>query len=805
MIRVAQIGMFAPIPIIGLIWGELEIVVYVKTNQQRHKNEEYVKGWSVFVRVNHNSAIYKSLSAYNARNISYSHKLIKINQAVHQDNELANNANLLYLKTNSISAIFFIKLGQGGIEVYQHKIIKYLSQGGEMGNINNLDAIFKPGSVALVGASATAGKLGYDVLYNLINAGFSGPIYPINPKIDQILGLTVYKSVKDIPTPPDLAVILIPAKAVSGAIQQCGEAGIKAAVVITGGFAEAGEEGGKLQEELTSTARKYGVRVVGPNCQGVNNPHHNLCASWPLLTQKGRMAFISQSGTVGAALMDWASEDKLGVSVFVSLGNRADVDESDAIRYFNQDPNTRVISLYIEGVKRPEYFLESLVQAKKPIVVLKSGRTLKGRAAAESHTKSLAGTDAVYDAIFKKYKVHRADTLEELYDYSKALAYMVKPKGKRLLNITSSGGSAILAIDAAEKLGFELPQPSQAMKEKLTAILPAHCHVGNPIDLTGDAIFDPTLYSRVIENARGEYDTMVVIFGDPIRGASQLVTPGESEVVVFLGGADVEREERVLIHQRNIPVFPTPERGLKAFYQLFRFDAVSEKVESPLVAESSLRLLPADEAVNLAKKYGIPAVAASVAKNSEEAVRLAKDVGFPVVLKVVSPDISHKSDVGGVRLGVSSDEEVLRAFDDILSNVKSKAPAAKIEGVTVSPMAKSGGLEVIAGIITDPQYGHVLMFGMGGIFAEVYRDVQFCMLPATEDELMQVMKEVKGYPLLTGIRGQASKDQAALLELLKSLALMVKENPMLDQVELNPILVYEKGVVAVDVRIYTRS
>jgi acyl-CoA synthetase (NDP forming) len=671
--------------------------------------------------------------------------------------------------------------------------------------IKQLDAIYKPKSVAVIGASPTAGKIGYDVLYNLIHAGFAGPIYPVNPKADQILGLQVYKQISDISPSPDLAVVIIPSKAVPGAIDQCGRAGVKAAVVITGGFAEAGQDGAKLQEELADTARRYGIRVVGPNCQGVNNPHHNLCASWPLLTMKGRMAFISQSGTVGAALMDWASEEHIGVSVFVSLGNRADVDEADCIRYFNHDPHTRVIALYIEGVKRPADFQSALAAATKPVVILKSGRTPRGRIAAESHTKSLAGVDAVYDAIFKKYNVHRADTIEELYDYAKALAHMSKPPGRRLLNITSSGGAAIIAIDQAEKLGFETPTPSSALKERLRAILPAHCAVDNPIDLTGDVIGDPTLYTKVIDAARADYDTMVIIFGDPISGASKIVTPDASELVIFLGGADVEREERLLIHERGIPVFPAPERGLKALYQFFRFDSRPISPSSPHASTSGLHLLPAGESLALLDKAGIPAVAALLASSPEEAVALARDVAAPVALKIASADIAHKSDVGGVRLNLSTDEEVHTAYREIMAGAASRAPNARLEGVTVSPMARPGGMEVIVGVFTDTQYGPTLMFGLGGIFTEIYKDVQFCLLPASEEELWQTIRSVTGYPLLAGVRGQPPRDQAALVEVMKGVSRLAVSNPDLDQIDLNPVLVYEQGVSVVDVRIFRRS
>jgi len=673
-----------------------------------------------------------------------------------------------------------------------------------MQSVNDLDAIFKPKSIAVIGASPTAGKLGYDVTYNLIHAGFTGPIYPVNPKADQILGLTTYKQIGDITPPPDLAVVIIPAKAVPGTIDQCGLAGVKAAVVITGGFAEAGEDGAKLQEELANAARRNGVRVIGPNCQGVNNPHHNLCASWPLLTKKGGMAFISQSGTVGAALMDWASEEHIGVSVFVSLGNRADVDEADCIRYFNQDPHTKVIALYIEGVKRPVDFQKALASATKPVVILKSGRTPRGRVAAESHTKSLAGVDAVYDAIFKKYRVHRADTIEELYDFAKILAHMSKPPGKRLLNITSSGGSAILAIDQAEKLGFESPTPSADLKKRLRAILPAHCAVDNPIDLTGDVIGDPTLYSKVIDAARADYDTMVIIFGDPIPGASTMVTPGASELIIFLGGAEVERKERPLIHERGIPVFPTPERGLKALYQFFRFDSRPSPPSLPHASTSGLQLLPADEAAVLLDGAGIPATAAAMATSSDDAIRLARGFAVPVALKIASPDIAHKSDVGGVRLNLSTDEEIQVAYREIMAGAASRAPQAKIEGVTVSPMARPDGSEVIVGVFTDPQYGPTMMFGLGGIFTEIFKDVQFCLLPASEEELWQTIRSITGYPVLAGIRGQVPKDLKALIEVMKGVSQIVIDNPQLDQIDLNPVLVYEQGVLVVDARIFRR-
>jgi len=304
-----------------------------------------------------------------------------------------------------------------------------------------LDAILRPRSVAVIGASTSPEKLGHEILRNILDSGFDGPVYPINPKAKTILDLPVYASVKEIETPPDLAVVIIPARFVPQAVQECGEAGIKGAVIITGGFAEAGPEGEELQQQIVEAAQRTGIRVVGPNCQGVNNPHLPLCASWPLLTMPGKIAVISQSGTVGAAMMDWLTEEKLGTASFVSMGNRADVDETDLIAYFNQDADTAVIAAYIEGIKRPEPFKQVVAGLQKPLVVLKSGRTPKGKVAAESHTKSLAGADAIYDALLSRQNVCRAYTIEEFYDFAKAFAYLTPPKGNRILFITTSGGA----------------------------------------------------------------------------------------------------------------------------------------------------------------------------------------------------------------------------------------------------------------------------------------------------------------------------------------------------------------------------
>jgi acyl-CoA synthetase (NDP forming) len=670
----------------------------------------------------------------------------------------------------------------------------------------SLNPIFKPQSVAVVGASTAPGKLGHDILANLKNGGFPGPLYPINPKADEILGLKVYKAISDTPAAPELAVVVIPAKIVAPTLEQCAEKGVKAAIVITGGFAEAGPDGERLQDDLAQVVRTTGIRVIGPNCQGVNMPYEHMCASWPLITTKGRIAFASQSGTVGAAFLDMAAAEHLGVSGFVSLGNRVDVDEAEVLMYFNQDPNTQVIALYLEGVKRASYFLDALREAEKPVVILKAGRTTQGSRAAESHTKSMAGTDAIYEALFRKYRVYRADTLEELFDFAKALAYLPKPKGRKLMITTSSGGAAILAIDEAEKNGLTVPAPGPILQERLREMLPAHCAVGNPVDLTGDAISAPDLYKQVMDKTRDDYDTQVAIFGDPIPGAFRQVTPGAGELVVFLGGAEVEREERQKFYEAGIPVFPTPERGVRAMAQFFRFEP--QPAPAPgrpkLAVPEGLRLLPPPEAAALMAKAGIPAAAAPLAIDADQAVQLAQQFSYPVAMKIASPMIAHKTDMGGVYLGLENDDEVRQAYREIMEATELYEGLVTIEGVSISPMAKPGGLEIILGTITDPQYGPTLMFGLGGINTEIYQDVAFCILPATAAELEDLLKKIKGHPLLTGYRGQPPRDTQALLAAMQALAIFAEKHPELDQIELNPLLLYEKGLFAVDVRIFSR-
>jgi acyl-CoA synthetase (NDP forming) len=665
---------------------------------------------------------------------------------------------------------------------------------------NSLQALFRPDRLAVIGASSRPEKMGFQILKNILDAGFGGPVIPVNPKGETILGVPSVKSIQEIPSGTDLAVVIIPAPSVPGAILQLGERRVRAAIVITGGFAESGPEGARLQEAVAQNGLRCGIRIVGPNCQGVNYPYHGLCASWPLIKQKGEMAIASQSGTVGAALADWASQEKLGFSAFVSMGNRIDVDEADLIEFFASDPNTKVITLYIEGVKDARKFLAAVQKCQKPIVIFKAGRTEQGRKAAESHTRSLAGKDEVYDAVFRQLKIHRADSLEELYDYSKALAYVPAPAGPRMLIVTSSGGSAIIATDVAEENGFRVSPLPVPLASRLRELLPPHCIVGNPLDLTGDT--DAERYARVLAPSREHYDVVMTIFGDPIPGASEILEPGGPELVAYLGGADVERSERLLLHEKKIAVFPTPERAVKALscharFARERFPRTTEASPAAASPSGGKALSPADS-LSFLEREGIPIVSSRQAGLVADAVAAARQIGYPVAVKMNSPDVTHKSDVGGVILNVTDEAGVRKAFGDLAAIARRLG--AREGGVLVSGMAVSGQ-EIIVGVTRDLQFGHAVMFGLGGTLVEVLRDVSFRIVPFSEKDAAEMIDETRGAKLLRGVRGGRPADVVALRRLLVQISDLVSRHREIEEMDLNPVIVHEKGLTVVDARV----
>jgi acetyl coenzyme A synthetase (ADP forming)-like protein len=435
--------------------------------------------------------------------------------------------------------------------------------------MGSLDAIFNARSVAVVGASASPDKTGHIILKNILDGGYSGSLYPVNPRAETILGLTCYPSLSAIPGGLDLVVVVVPAKLVPGVIDEGGRKGIKGAVVISGGFGEIGN--GELEDQVKAAAARYGVRVIGPNCQGFNYTPNRLCASWPLVKSGGPIAVISQSGTVGAAIEMWAEQEEIGVSGFVALGNKCDVNELDLVEFFAGDPNTKVIALYIEGIRDGQGFMKLMrsVSGRKPVVVLKPGKTEKGKKAVASHTHSIAGSDEVFQGVCRQLRITRASDVAELYDFSKALGYLKRPKGRKMLVVTSSGGCGILATDTAEQSGIEVAELDGRTKEELKKVLPETCVIGNPLDLTGDA--NAERYGAAVETAArtAGADFFLLIFGDPIPGACEIVqglrgTIPQEIVVCYLGGGETEKREVLKMHRGGIPVFPTPERAVKA-------------------------------------------------------------------------------------------------------------------------------------------------------------------------------------------------------------------------------------------------
>ncbi|MCE5333646.1 MAG: acetate--CoA ligase family protein [Desulfobacteraceae bacterium] len=663
---------------------------------------------------------------------------------------------------------------------------------------SKLGFFFNPASIAVIGASDNPSKYGHEILKNLVQGGYPGALYPINPKTERILGVKCLKSLKEAPGPIDLAVVVIPARIVADAIRECGEAGVKGAVVISGGFSEAGPEGEELQKRIASVAAEHGVRLIGPNCQGLNNPYHQMCATWPLLTRKGRVAVVSQSGTVGAAMLDWFSEEGLGVSGFAGLGNRADIHEVDLIEHFEADSNTKVIAAYLEGVKDPARFQKTLESLTKPLVILKSGRTPRGRVAAESHTKSLAGADAIYSSLLRRHGVCRAENFEELYDFSKAFAYLKPPTGNRIVFITTSGGAAILATDTAEREGIETAPLPAELADDLKTVVPGHAIRSNPLDLTGDAT--SKMFREVMDRARPFYDTLGVIFGDPVPNVADSVTPGANELVVFLGGGDVERVEKRKMHEKGVPVFPTPERAIKALSQLVPRKSKGAAASFTIPEASGRSQMGTYECFEFLESKGFECILTRPADSPGKAVHLAHRMGFPVAMKVDSPDILHKSDCGGVRLNIQSAQALRAAYKKMMEDVRAHCPAARVPGVVVSAMA-TPGLELLLGMSRDPQFGPVIMFGLGGLTVELLRDISMRLLPLTRDEAAAMLREIKAAPLLKGFRGHPPIDEAAVVDGLLGLSAIAEEHPEIVEIDLNPVLAYSEGMVVVDARI----
>lgn len=696
-----------------------------------------------------------------------------------------------------------------------------------------LEKFFEPRSVAVIGASREAGKIGNDVLRNLIQYGYKGKLYPINPKSDEIMGLPCYKSVKDVPGEVDQAVICIPAKFALEAVRDCAAKKVPAIVIITAGFKEMGREGAELERQVVEVAAQSGMRIVGPNCLGIINTATSLNASFAAgMPERGDIAFLSQSGAFGTAVLDWAIGEKIGFSKFVSVGNKADVDETSLLEAIGGDHDTKVLLGYIESVQHgPEFMkIARSVTRRKPVVLFKSGNTAAGAKAASSHTGALAGSDKAYVAAFSQTGILRAEQVVDMFDWGLAFSYQHGIKGPNVALVTNAGGPGIIATDAIEKSRLKMAPLAKETVEDLRKRLPPAANFYNPIDVLGDAKADR--YDFAIRAALKDpnVDGVIVVLTpqtstEPLPTAEALVKAagefGKPVVAAFMGGPASAEGFRYLMRNR-VPCFPFPERAVSAMNALYRQrlwldtpvgEAPVFKVNRDAVAKIFKQLRAAGrtqlgeiEAREVISAYGFRLPKSILAPTAQEAVKAAECIGFPVVMKISSPDILHKSDVGGVKVGLKSAAEVESAFAAMMESVRKRMPKADIHGVLVQQMA-GGGKEVILGMTRDPQFGPMLMFGLGGIYVEVLKDVSFRVAPITRADAEAMVNEIRAIALLKGARGQAPADLDAVIEGILRLAQLCLDFPEIVEIDVNPLLAFPRGegAMAIDARIVLKA
>lgn len=691
-----------------------------------------------------------------------------------------------------------------------------------------LEKLFNPRSVAVVGASLKKGKIGHDVLKNLIDYGYKGKLYPINPKDKKILGLKAYPSVLDVKAEIDLAVFAIPAPAVVGALKECGEKGIKSAIVITAGFKETGRDGGKLENELVETAKRFDIRVLGPNCLGFISTASLLNASFAgIAPLTGDIAFFSQSGALCTAILDWAVKEKIGFSKFISLGNKADICETDLLKALGDDPDTKVILGYIEDVKDGNEFMRVAreITAKKPVIICKAGGTKAGARAASSHTGSLAGSEVAFDAAFTQTGVIRAATIEDLFDYAVAFSYQKLPKGPNLAIVTNAGGPGIIAVDAVERSQYAKVAPlSKETTDYLRMALPRTAALNNPVDVIGDA--DDKRYRIAVStllkdpNVNGLVVILTPQSNSKIKETADVLVDNRDDKAIFtsfIGGELVEKGLKVL-QENKIPNYLFPERAISAFNVMVKYRNMLELPKEEPVAlsvdkdrvkniideaiKSKQCEIPEYIARDIIGSYGFKLPNSVLAKTADEAKAAADKVGYPVVMKIASPDILHKSDIGGVRVGLKDEKEIEDAFNAMVSKAKGVMPSANILGVLIQEMVM-GGREVILGVTKDAQFGHMLMFGLGGIYVEVLKDVSFRIAPINRREANDMIEGIRTAALLKGARGEASSDIESIKDALLRLSQLVVDFPMIKELDINPLKVFSAGggSIAIDARI----
>ena len=690
-----------------------------------------------------------------------------------------------------------------------------------------IDSLFHPKSIAVIGASKDPKKVGFAVLNNLKRFGFAGGIYPVNPGAEEILGVKTYQKLEDIAGEIDLAVIAIPARFVPKALEDCIRKGIKTAVIISAGFKEAGSEGVLLEEKLKAIIKDSALRVLGPNCLGVINTANQVNATFAAgMLPKGGLSFFSQSGALGIAILDWAIGNKVGFSKFISLGNKTDLNETDFIEYFMEDPETDIILGYIEDVVEGRRFMEIAGKATKvkPVILIKSGGTESGARAASSHTGALAGSEAAFHAAFSQTGILRAEGIEDLFETAKVFNAKKLPAGNNLLIVTNAGGPGIIAADAAEKAGVGLPQLSREITDRLMAILPKNASFYNPVDIIGDAT--AVRYAAVLDEVMSDpnVDGVLVILTpqamiqveDTARAVIKAAGKTDKPVIGCFMGEERVRSSVEMFRTASLPNFSYPEPAVRAFkklagYALGTREEPSAPHEIVVDFERVKRILKEakekkqyqfaeDDAREILSAYGFRFPEKRLARTSEEAATAASVIGFPVVMKISSPDILHKTDIGGVRLGISSRKEAKEAFAEIAANARKFMRSAFINGVTVYETAAKGK-EVILGISYDRTFGHMVMFGLGGIYVEVLKDVSFRIVPVSLSEAFDMISGTMAFQLLKGVRGEKPVDIGRIAESIMRLSNLASDFPVIQELDINPLVVSGKDAVALDARL----
>src|SRR6266498_1345944 len=697
-----------------------------------------------------------------------------------------------------------------------------------------LDSIFAPKSVAVIGATETVGSVGRTIVWNLISSSFGGTIYPVNPQRSSILGIKAYPTLSDVPEVVDLIVVVTPASSVPAIIKEAADLGVKSAIVISAGFKETGPDGVELERQIIEHARRGNMRIIGPNCLGVMSPISGLNATFATtIARRGSVGFISQSGALCTAILDWSLRENVGFSHFVSVGSMLDVDWSDLIYYLGDDPHTKSIVIYMETIGNARAFLSAAreVALTKPIIVIKPGRTEGAAKAAASHTGSLTGSDEVLEVAFHRSGVLRVNSIAELFYMAEVLGKQPTPKGSRLTILTNAGGPGVLAADALITNGGELTKISPETMEEFNKILPASWSHNNPVDIIGDA--SPERYAKALEIAAKDpnSDGILVILTpqamtDPTKTANELVpyaqSLGKPVIATWMGGNDVAPGEAIL-NKASIPAFPYPDTAARVFDYMAHYSenlrslyetpmAVGEGAQGQLdreCAESIIKtarasgrtILTEFESKQLLSCYGIPTVETRIAKSKEQAVEAAEAIGYPVVLKIHSETITHKTDVGGVQLNLADAEAVLNAYTSIQKSVADKVGAEHFLGVTVQPMSKVDGYELIFGSSIDSQFGPVLLFGLGGQLVEVFKDRALGLPPLTTTLARRLIERTKIFTALKGVRGRNPVDLAALERLLVRFSQLVTEHCWIKELDINPLMASPEKLIALDARV----